>query len=134
MKSHHKKATRKQRSVLQWINCQEPPEGVVDGRTVPARNVGTVVIRAAADCLGMIKGTLARIRVNSPQKRLAARHMIGFGDKRFVAVVEFEGERFLIGGAANSVSLLARLNECATDNVPFAEELRVATARKVMVQ
>lgn len=134
MKSRDKKPSRKQRSARQWINSQERTEGAADAPTIPGRSIGNMLIRVAADCVRMIKGSLARLRVSEPQKRLAARHTIGFGDKRFVAVVEFEGERFLIGGAANSISLLARLNECATADVPFAEELRVATARKVMVQ
>jgi flagellar biogenesis protein FliO len=37
------------------------------------------------------------------------------GDKRFVAVVQVDHERFLVGGAANSVALLAKL----ADVIPF---------------
>ena len=36
---------------------------------------------------------------------------VHLGEKRFVAVVRFEAQRFLIGGSAQSVSLLARLGE-----------------------
>jgi flagellar biogenesis protein FliO len=37
------------------------------------------------------------------------------GDKRFVAVIQVDNERFLVGGAPNSVALLSKL----ADVVPF---------------
>jgi len=45
--------------------------------------------------------------------------MASLGQKRFVAVVEIDGNRFLVGGGATEVSLLARLNE----NEPFSGKL-----------
>jgi len=45
------------------------------------------------------------------QRQLRLCDMTQLGDKRFVAVIQVEQERFLIGGAANSVALLARLSE-----------------------
>jgi flagellar biogenesis protein FliO len=44
-------------------------------------------------------------------RRLRLRETLSLGDKRFVAVIEFETERFLLGGGANNVALLARLGE-----------------------
>ena len=44
-----------------------------------------------------------------PARRLRLQETIPLGERRFVAVVQFEAERFLIGGGASSVSLLARL-------------------------
>jgi flagellar biogenesis protein FliO len=38
---------------------------------------------------------------------------LALGEKRFVAVIQFETERFLVGGGASSVNLLARLSEPA---------------------
>ena len=34
---------------------------------------------------------------------------VSLGEKRFVAVVQVDGERFLIGGAAGSVAMLTKL-------------------------
>ena len=42
-------------------------------------------------------------------RTLKLQEMLSLGEKRFVAIVQCEGQRWLIGGAANSVSLLARL-------------------------
>jgi len=41
------------------------------------------------------------------------------GERRFVAVIQFERQRFLIGGSSNSLTLLARLgDEKATGDDP----------------
>jgi hypothetical protein len=43
------------------------------------------------------------------EKRLRLCENLPLGERRFVAVVEFEKERFLLGGTASSLVLLARL-------------------------
>lgn len=43
------------------------------------------------------------------RKRLRLCESLPLGDRRFVAVVEFERERFLVGGTPSSLVLLARL-------------------------
>jgi flagellar biogenesis protein FliO len=43
------------------------------------------------------------------RKRLRVCETVSLGDKRFVAVIEVDGEQFLVGGASNSVATLARL-------------------------
>jgi hypothetical protein len=49
-----------------------------------------------------------RIRKSSPRS-LCLRDSLPLGDRRFVAVVQFEQERFLIGGTSSSLVLLSRL-------------------------
>jgi flagellar biogenesis protein FliO len=44
-------------------------------------------------------------------QRLRVREMLSLGDKRFLAVVEFDCQEFLVGGSGNSLALLARLQE-----------------------
>ena len=46
-------------------------------------------------------------------RRLRVCESLSLGEKRFVAVVQFETQQFLIGGGAASVNLLARLGETA---------------------
>jgi flagellar biogenesis protein FliO len=43
------------------------------------------------------------------RKRLRVCETVSLGEKRFVAVIEIDGEQFLVGGAASSVATLARL-------------------------
>lgn len=58
-----------------------------------------------------IRGRLAGIAVRRTPRRLRLCETLVLGEKRFVAVIEFEGQRFLVGGGAASVNLLARLGE-----------------------
>jgi flagellar biogenesis protein FliO len=59
---------------------------------------------------------LGKVKVQSARKTLRLCENLPLGDKRFVAVIQVESERFLIGGAAGSVSLLTRLEQ--TQNFP----------------
>jgi flagellar biogenesis protein FliO len=43
-------------------------------------------------------------------KRLALCETVSLGDKRFLAIVKVDGQQFLVGGAAGSVSMLAEIN------------------------
>jgi flagellar biogenesis protein FliO len=63
-----------------------------------------------------------------PVRRLRVCESLGLGDRRFVAVIEFDQSRFLIGGTSNSMVLLARLagGATASDRVadPNSEDRR----------
>ena len=68
----------------------------------------------AATALSRISALLsARIstiwRSQKKDKALSVRETASLGERRFVAVIQFEGQRFLIGASPSSVSLLARL-------------------------
>lgn len=58
-----------------------------------------------------IRVRLAGIGVRRAPRRLRLCETLALGEKRFVAVIEFESQRFLVGGGAASVNLLARLGE-----------------------
>jgi flagellar biogenesis protein FliO len=49
---------------------------------------------------------------------LVVSETVALGDRRFVSVIKFEGQRFLIGSSASSVTLLARLPDAATVMAP----------------
>ena len=64
-----------------------------------------------------LKWVTRRVKVQQARKSLRICENVSLGDKRFVAVVQVDDERFLIGGSSGSVSLLSRLQEaknCAT--------------------
>ncbi len=50
-------------------------------------------------------------RAQHARKNLRVCENVSLGDKRFIAVVQVDEERFLIGGSSSAVSLLARLPE-----------------------
>jgi flagellar biogenesis protein FliO len=63
-----------------------------------------------------------RVKVRQAHKSLRVCENISLGEKRFVAVVQVDDERFLIGGSAGSVSLLSRLQEANTFAVALDRE------------
>jgi flagellar biogenesis protein FliO len=54
---------------------------------------------------------LQRVTVKQARKNLKVCENVSLGEKRFVAVIQIDDERFLIGGSSSSVSLLTRLQE-----------------------
>lgn len=54
-------------------------------------------------------------------RRLRLCESLPLGERRFVAVIEFEQSRFLVGGTSGSLVLLARL-EGRADETPAANE------------
>jgi Flagellar biosynthesis protein, FliO len=70
---------------------------------------------------------VARMAERAP-RRLRLCESLPLGERRFVAVIEFEKARFLVGGTPASLSLLARLgrdggsaNERAANSLPSPE-------------
>lgn len=51
--------------------------------------------------------------VRRPPQRLRLCESLPLGERRFVAVVEFDAERFLVGGTPSSMVLLSRLPDCS---------------------
>jgi hypothetical protein len=56
----------------------------------------------------------------SNNKRLQVAATVSLGEKRFVAVIQVDGQEFLVGGGPTNVSLLAQLGA----NVPFGDLLK----------
>jgi hypothetical protein len=55
-------------------------------------------------------------------RRLRLCESLPLGERRFVAVVEFEAERFLVGGTPSSMVLLSRLADCRKQEEVAAPE------------
>jgi hypothetical protein len=65
------------------------------------------------------------VRTRRRPKSLALVESSPLGDRRFVGVVQFEGLRVLIGSSPASITLLARLPDCAGES-RMAGDLRSA--------
>jgi flagellar biogenesis protein FliO len=61
-----------------------------------------------------LKWITRRVKVRQVHKSLRVCENVSLGEKCFVAVVQVDEERFLIGGSAGSVSLLSRLHAAKT--------------------
>jgi flagellar biogenesis protein FliO len=76
------------------------------------------------------------LQINRQPRRLRLCESLPLGDRRFVAVVEFDRSRFLVGGTAGSLVLLARLeglgDECSSEkNHDIATEAAGAPTSKI---
>ena len=72
---------------------------------------------------------LKKIKVQPARKTLRLCENLPLGEKRFVAVIQVENEKFLIGGAAGSVSLLTRLQEAQSFSESLQNKLKEEAAR-----
>jgi flagellar biogenesis protein FliO len=61
-----------------------------------------------------------RQKAYTGNKRIHVAATVSLGEKRFVAVIEIDGQQFLVGGAATSVVLLSQLKP----NEPFGDVLQ----------
>ena len=57
-------------------------------------------------------------RTKHKRRSLVIQETAALGERRFVAVLQFEGQRFLIGGSANAVTLLAHLPQQPAGDQP----------------
>jgi flagellar biogenesis protein FliO len=55
-------------------------------------------------------------------RRLRVNESVSLGEKRFVAVIQFEQQRFLVGGTGTSLSLLAELDSDQRATTRASEE------------
>ena len=71
--------------------------------------------RALFDLMTKVYSVMQKVFVaKRAQKTLRVCESVSLGDKRFVAVIQVDQERFLIGGAANSIAMLTRLQETSS--------------------
>ena len=68
----------------------------------------------------------ASIVARQKRKRLRVCESVSLGEKRFVAVVQVDGQQFLVGGAANSIAMLAQLEK----QDAFSDVLRESCTRE----
>ena len=83
----------------------------------------------AKQLVSSISWFLGKVKVQASRKTLRLCENLPLGDKRFVAVIQVENERFLIGGPMGSVSLLTRLHETATFSDSLQNKLKEEAAR-----
>lgn len=80
-----------------------------ESRSIPrAADRGQVLL---ARIWSALQWMLQRVSVKQARKSLRICENVSLGEKRFVAVIQVDEERFLIGGSSSSVSLLTRLQE-----------------------
>ena len=105
-------------------------EAETEMRSEVVKFMATETLRVSSSPLGRwviaIWERVLRLSRRSP-KRLRLCESLPLGERRFVAVVEFDEARFLVGGTPSSLVLLSRLQD-ASSRTEFEDE---ASSRNV---
>ena len=75
--------------------------------TEPGRALGAILLQTWTWLNRNSRGVLTR-RVS---RRLRVAETVSLGEKRFVSILQVDGEQFLVGGSSASLVLLAKLEE-----------------------
>jgi len=69
--------------------------------------------KLGAKCAALLARAWTMATARRNERRLRVCEMVSLGDKRFLAVVECDRQRFLLAGTPQSIALLERLREGA---------------------
>ena len=94
------------------------------GNRMPAISLGSLQ-HYALSIVARLRHFFHMVSIRHRERSLRVCETVSLGDKRFVAVVQFERRRFLLGVTPHSVSLLQGLGE---QDLPPADD-RPATAQ-----
>lgn len=87
------------------------PQAVLAQQTL--RRSADLLARAAKAALATLarggSWALGVVKTRQTKKRLRLCDTLSLGEKRFIAVVQIDGEQFLVGGSSTSISMLAQL-------------------------
>lgn len=72
---------------------------------------------------------LRKQKLSRPARQLRVCETVSLGEKRFAAVLEYGGQRFLLCGAAQSVQLLTELRTPAFQETLAAQQAVVSEAK-----
>ena len=76
----------------------------------PSKELGPVGRSWWSSALARLKVAQRRLVRGRRERRLRLRETLSLGERRFLAVVEFQQQEFLVGGTSSSIALLARLS------------------------
>ena len=117
--------------------CDDPAPVCASKSNDTALRVQGVVRAGLAAARLLTERALAYLRQMRDQRTgraLRVCETASLGEKRFVAIVDVDGQRFLIGGAVNSVSVLAKLNGEREAQPQFSSVLQQFQCEGVTIQ
>src|SRR5579885_2679056 len=85
-----------------WRNPHFGPD------TWPAQDCGTAAFSWLARALASARRLFADVKIRRRERSLSLRESLSLGDRRLLALVECEGQRFLVGVTNHGITLLQR--------------------------
>jgi len=94
------------------------------GYSRSCRNLGSLYRLAQCYWVRLGRWIQERWCLQGASRRLSVCETVSLGEKRFLAIAKVDGQQFLVGGASQSVCMLARLDDrCGFAGI-LQEELR----------
>lgn len=96
--------------VVDVVELEAEPESEETRTEIKAASAprGVVFIRAIVELLiDVLRRMMSLVKVARVSKRLRVCETVSLGDKRVIALLQIDGESFVVGAAPNSVQLLA---------------------------
>jgi len=109
-------ATQMEITQTQNTTLGQPDSALTHALVCTFRRVSTI----AAPRLKVLWRAVA-FRASSKRKTLTVRETAALGDHRFVSVIQFEHQRFLIASSPSSVTLLSQLPDASAGGEPVGE-------------
>jgi flagellar biogenesis protein FliO len=75
---------------------------VAEGKAAPIESAGSRIV-------SLLRRAVSAVRARRSERRLRLCEMLSLGEKRFVAVVEYGAEKFILAGTPQRISLLTKL-------------------------
>ena len=108
------------------VNSFAPRPVSLTRQTVVSRGIRKL---PEAPRMGLLGRLIALLRGGAAApKKLRLAETVALGEKRFVAIIDAEGRKYLIGGGTSGVALLTRLDDATNpiEHIPqFSEVLEV---------
>ena len=90
-------------------------------KTLSAVNPQSWQSAPLATLWGLLRRAFATVHIQRRERRLRLCESLPLGEKRLIAVVEFEEQRFLVAATPNNISLLQTLRPSVDDENRAAE-------------
>jgi flagellar biogenesis protein FliO len=84
-------------------------------KTLSAVNPQSWQSSPLATLWSLVRRAFATVRIQRRERSLRLCESLALGEKRFIAVVEFEEQRFLVAATHNNISLLQTLRPSVDD-------------------
>lgn len=95
-------------------------------RAAAPRATGPTLVQMLGSHWRSVWGWVERKRTSHfATRRLHVAETLSLGEKRFVSIIEVDGTQYLIGGSAENVQLLSRLEDQSSMGLPVAKDREV---------
>jgi flagellar biogenesis protein FliO len=88
---------------------------------VPTSSALSGLPLALARLRSLVADAARAVKIGRQERSLRVCETLSLGERRFLVVVQFGKQKFLLGSTSQSISLLQRLDECTVSSPAFED-------------